>query len=256
MNTAATAGFGDAEAYEQVMGQWSRRLAPLLIRFGGLSDGDRVLDVGSGTGSLSFTVPEISNVSEVIGIDLTDSFVEFARGRNADPRISFQTADARALPFENNSFDRVFSMLVLQFIPDAARAVAEMRRVVRPGGTVTAAVWDNFGLPHIRLIAHIAAVLDPSVDRNRLSQQLTVANEMAELWHELGFWQVEQTSLMIRMEYSCFDDYWMPFTRGEGPPGQLIANLSDNIRSALTDHLRNAYLSDRPYGLRSIPCVA
>ena len=147
-------------------------------------------------------------------------------------------------------------MLVLQFIPDAARAVAEMRRVVRPGGTVTAAVWDNFGLPHIRLIWDIAAVLDPSVERKRPLEPLTVATEMAELWRELGFWQVEQTSLMIRMEYSCFDDYWTTFTRGEGPIGQLIASLSDNIRSALTDHLRNAYLSGRPDGPRSMPCVA
>jgi ubiquinone/menaquinone biosynthesis C-methylase UbiE len=256
-NTAAAAGFGDADAYKQVMGRWSRHLAPLLIRFGGLSDGDRVLDVGCGTGSLTLTLPEIANVASVTGIDQTNSFVEFARGRNTDPRISFQTADARTLPFENNSFDRVFSMLVLQFIPDAARAVAEMYRVVRPGGTVTAAVWDNFGEPYIgRLIAHIAAVLDPSVDRNRLTQPLTVANEMAELWRELGFWQVEQTSLMIRMEYSCFDDAWTPFTRGEGPVGQLIASLSDNIRAALTDHLRNAYLSGCPDGPRSIPCVA
>jgi ubiquinone/menaquinone biosynthesis C-methylase UbiE len=256
INTAATAGFGDAEAYEQVMGRWSRSLAPLLIRFGGLSDGDRVLDVGCGTGSLTFTLPEIANVASVTGIDLTESFVEFARGRNTDPRISFQTADARALPFENNFFDRGFSMLVLQFIPDAARAVAEMRRVVRLGGTVTAAVWDNFGLLHIRLLVEIAAVLDPSVDRRGLSQSLTVSNEMAELWRELGFQHVEQTSLLIRMEYSCFDDYWTPFTRGEGPPGQLMASLSDNIRSALTDHLRNAYLAGRPDGPRSFPCVA
>jgi hypothetical protein len=147
-------------------------------------------------------------------------------------------------------------MLVLQFIPDSARAVAEMRRVVRPGGTVTAAVWDSFGLPHILLLAHIAAVLDPSMDRKRLSQSLTASNEMAELWRELGFQHVEQTSLLIRMEYSCFDDSWMPFTRGEGPLGSIVANLSDNIRSAVTEHLRNAYLSGRPDGPRSIPCVA
>src|SRR5271166_4821587 len=125
------AGFQDADAYEQAMGRWSRRLAPLMIRFGGLSDDDRVLDVGCGTGSLSFTLPEIANVAGVTGIDLTEPFVEFARARNTDPRISFQQADARVLPFEDNSFDRAFSMLVLQFIPDAARAVAEMRRVVR-----------------------------------------------------------------------------------------------------------------------------
>jgi len=71
-------------------------------------------------------------------------------------------------------------------------------------------------VPHIRLIVNIAAVLDPSVDWNKLWQPLTVANEMAELRRELGFWQVEQTSLLIPMEYSCFDDYWTPFTTGEG----------------------------------------
>jgi hypothetical protein len=113
-------------------------------------------------------------------------------------------------------------------------------------------------VPHMRLIADIAAVLDPSVDRKRLSQPLTALNpnEMAELWRGLGFRQVEQTSLLIQMEYSCFDDYWTPFTRGEGPLGQLVESLSDNIRSALTGHLRNAYLSGRPDGPRSIPCVA
>jgi ubiquinone/menaquinone biosynthesis C-methylase UbiE len=98
---------------------------------------------------LTFTLPEIANVASITGIDLTESFVEFARSRNTDRRISFQTADAHALPFENNSFDRAFFMLVLQFIPGAARAVAEMRRVVRHGGTVTAAVWDVYGgTPH------------------------------------------------------------------------------------------------------------
>ena len=124
----------DGDAYERVMGRWSRRLAPLLIRFGGLVDDDRVLDVGSGTGSLSFTLPEVANVASVAGIDQAAVYVAFARARgSADPRFSFRQADARALPFPAASFDRAFSMLVLQFIPDADRAVAEMCRVVRPG---------------------------------------------------------------------------------------------------------------------------
>src|SRR5689334_512682 len=124
-NTAARAGFQNAEAYERFMGRWSRRLAPLLVRFGGLSDGDRVLDVGCGTGSLTFSLPELANVASVTGVDLTPGFLDFARARNTDPRISFEQADARKLPFEDNSFDRAFSMLVLQFIPDAPRAAAE-----------------------------------------------------------------------------------------------------------------------------------
>ena len=256
-NTAAAAGFQNAEAYEQVMGRWSRRLAPLLIRFGGLSDGDRVLDVGCGTGSLTFALPQIANVGAVIGVDLTEPYVEFARARNTDPRLSFQSADARLLPFEANSFDRAFSMLVLQFIPDAPRAVAEMRRVVRPGGAVTAAVWDSFGgQPHVRLVFDIAAVLDPTVERKHLLRPLTAPNEMAALWRELGLLEVEQTSLPIRMEFACFDDYWTPFTQGEGPPGQLVASLSGPTRAALTDHVRRAYLAHKPDGLRSFACVA
>src|SRR5258708_10212993 len=255
-NTAAAAGFQNAEGYEKVMGRWSRRLAPLLIRFGGLSDGDRVLDVGCGTGSLTFTLPEIANVATVTGIDLTESFVEFARGRNTDPRISFQSANARVIPFEDNSFDRAFSMLVLQFIPDAQRAVAEMRRVVRPGGTVTAAVWDDYsGLPFLRLIWEIAAVLDPSIVRP-VFRPMSRPNEMATLWNELGLLDVEQTSLLIRMEFSSFDDYWIPFTRGEGSPGQFVASLSDGTRAALIEHVRRGYLCSQPDGPRSFACVA
>jgi ubiquinone/menaquinone biosynthesis C-methylase UbiE len=123
-NTATAAGFQNAEGYEKIVGRWSRRLAPLLIRFGGLSDGHRVLDVGCGTCTLIFTLPEIPNIAMAIGIDLTEGFVEFARTHNNDARINFEQGDARVLPFEDKSFDRAFSMLVLQFIPDAARAVA------------------------------------------------------------------------------------------------------------------------------------
>ena len=170
------------------MGRWSRRLAPLLIRFSGLADGDRVLDVGCGTGSLTFSLPQIAKVANVTGIDLTEAYVEFARSRNTIPHITFRTADARALPFEDNSFDRAFSMLVLQFIPDADRAVAEMRRVVQPGGTVTAAVWDSYGgMPHTRMIWDIAATLDPLVDR-RLFRPLSQPNEMAKSGGSLGWW--------------------------------------------------------------------
>jgi SAM-dependent methyltransferase len=255
-NPNATARFQNADAYELLMGRWSRRLAPLLIRFGGLADGDRVLDVGCGTGSLAFTLPEIANVEAVTGIDLTEPYLEFARARNADPKINFRQADAQALPFEDNSFDRAFSMLVLQFIPDAARAVAEMRRVVRHGGTVTAAIWDVYGgTPHTRLIWDIAGVLDPSIERP-LIRPLSAPNELAMLWAVLGFRDVEQTSLLIRADFSCFGDYWPPFTKGEGPPGLFVAGLSEATRSTLKEHLRLAYLANLPDGLRSFVCVA
>jgi SAM-dependent methyltransferase len=237
------------------MGRWSRRLAPLLIRFGGLSDGDRVLDVGCGTGSLTFTLPEIANVARVTGIDLTEGFIEFARAHNNDSRINFEQGDARVLPFEDNTFDRALSLLVLQFIPDAARAVAEMSRVVKPGGTVTAAVWDAYGgTPHTRMMWDIAATLDPSVERP-LFRPLSQPNEMAALWGELGLVNVEQTSLLIRMQFLGFDDYWLPLT-GEGPVAKFVGGLSASARATLMAHVRRAYLANLPDGPRSFACVA
>src|SRR5262249_16053926 len=136
------------------------------------------------------------------------------------------------------------------------RAVAEMKRVVRPGGTVTAAVWDDFsGLPHIRMIWDIAATLDPTIKRH-VFRPMSKPNEMATVWAELGLVDVEQTSLLIRMEFESFDDYWLPFTKGEGPPGQLLLSLSEAAKSRLTEHAKAGYLSGQPDGPRSFASVA
>ena len=163
---SVTNSFQDADRYERLMGRWSRRLAPLLIRFGGLADGDRVLDMGCGTGSLIFALPGFAEIASAAGIDLTESYIAAARARNTDARFTFDVGDACALPYPDSSFDRAFSLLVLHFIPEARKAVEEMRRVVRPGGTVTAAVWDNYGgQPFARILWDIAGVLDPTLER-------------------------------------------------------------------------------------------
>jgi SAM-dependent methyltransferase len=244
-----------ADSYEQAMGRWSRCLAPLLIRFGGVTDGDRVLDVGCGTGSLTFALPEVGNIASVAGIDQSEAFISHARAHNTDTRIAFHRGDARALPFGDASFDRALSMLVMQFIPDAPRAVAEMRRVVRPGGTVTAAVWDSYGgMTPTRMVQDIAAVLDPTFER-RLFRSLSAPDEMANAWREHGLVDVEQTSLLIRMEYSCFDDYWLPLT-AEGVVAQLVNRVSSAARTALTEQVRRAYCAELPDGPRSFAVVA
>jgi SAM-dependent methyltransferase len=150
----------DGDGYELQMGRWSRKLAPRIIEFASIVTATRVLDVGCGTGHLSFALARDFPLASVRGIDLSPAYIKHAQ-RNDEPRLEFQVRDACALPFPNDTFDHVFSMLALQFIPRAELAIREMRRVTRPGGTIVAATWDTRGgLVALRMIFDIAAVLE------------------------------------------------------------------------------------------------
>src|SRR5262245_26580234 len=140
-----TAMFSGAEAYERFMGRWSRRLAPPFIKFAGLKDGDRVLDVGSGTGALALVVLQEAPAGRVVGIDPSPAYIAHARTRAGGGRATFEEGDARRLRFPDASFDTALALLVVNFIPDRTAAVREMARVTRPGGVVAAAVWDYGG---------------------------------------------------------------------------------------------------------------
>lgn len=155
----------NADGYEQLMGRWSKELAPRFIEFAGISGGEKILDVGCGTGSLTFTLASFADLSEITAIDYSDIFVEETTRRNSDPRIVVRQADACALPFEEGTFDRALALLVLHFVPEASKAIAEMRRVVRPGGVVAAAVWDHFGgMSGMRMVIDtVAALSDAAV---------------------------------------------------------------------------------------------
>ena len=145
MSTSSTFAASDGNEYEFQMGRWSRKLAELFLDFVGTANGEDVLDVGCGTGNLAFAVDRRIQAKTIKGIDFSSAYVDNAETRNDSEVISFQVADATALPFPDLSFDRVLSMLVLFFVPDAKRAVSEMFRVARPGATVAATLWDLRG---------------------------------------------------------------------------------------------------------------
>lgn len=250
----------NAAGYEQLMGRWSRRLAPLFINFAGLADGEKVLDVGCGTGSLTFALAEAADLAEIAAIDYSPVFVEAAARRNTDPRISIRQADACALPYDDGTFDRALALLVLHFVPAAAQAVAEMRRVVRPGGVVAAAVWDHLGgMPGMRMMVDTVAALSEGGRRLReryCFQPMMQPGEMKQTFVEQGFVDVVETQLMIRMDYQSFDDFWAPIAAGEGPLGQYVATLDETERMRIGAAVRDAYQAGRPDGPRSFANVA
>lgn len=250
----------NAAAYEQLMGRWSKKLAPLLIDFAGLAERERILDVGCGAGSLTVALAGKADLSEIVAIDYSSVFVEEATRRNNDPRVKILQADACDLPFEDGAFDRSFALLVLHFVADAGKAVAEMRRVVRHGGVVAAAVWDHFGgMPGMRMMVDTVAALSEGGRqlRNRFCfQPMMQPGEMKRTFVEQGLLEVTETELMIRMDYQSFDDYWAPIGAGEGPLGKYVAQLDPTERSRAETPVRDAYEAGRPDGPRSFANVA
>ncbi|RUT98993.1 class I SAM-dependent methyltransferase [Mesorhizobium sp. USDA-HM6] len=250
----------EASGYEQLMGRWSRRLAPLFIDFAGVAAGEKILDVGCGTGSLTFELAKSAGLAEIQAIDFSAVFVEAARRRNTDPRITISQADATALPFADNAFDRALALLVLHFVPEAGKAVSEMRRVVRPGGVVAAVVWDHLGgMPGMRMMIDTVAALSESGRQMRTRycfQPMMQPGEMKRTFVEQGLADVTETELMIRMDYENFDDYWAPIGAGEGPLGKFMTTLDGTERARTEAAVRDAYEAGRPDGPRSFANVA
>ena len=242
--------FFDAAAYERFMGRWSRRLAPLLIDFAGVREGDRVLDVGSGTGSLALELTATRRV-EVVGIDPSAAFIEHARTRAAGRAVRFDLGDAEALPYESASFDTCLALLVINHIPDPRKAASEMRRVTRRGGRIASAVWDyGEGMTMLRAFWDAAVALDPAAEpRHERHMPYCRRNQLSTLWAESGLQEIEETALVIPMEFASFDALWAPFLKGQGPGGAYVASLTPDRRQALRERLRqelSAGDSDQP----------
>jgi SAM-dependent methyltransferase len=250
----------DAAGYEQLMGRWSRRLALPFIDFAGLADGEKILDVGCGTGSLTFALAKAADLSQIEAIDFSPVFVAEAIRRNTDSRINIQQADACDLPFGDGMFDRALALLVLHFIPEAGKAVAEMRRVVRTGGVIAATVWDHYGgMPGMRMMVDTVAALSEGGRQFRSRycfQPMMGPGEMKRTFVEQGLLDVAETQLMIRMDYENFDDYWAPIAAGEGPLGKFVASLDATERARADAAVRDAYEAGRPDGPRTFANVA
>jgi SAM-dependent methyltransferase len=234
--------WNQGDPYERYVGRWSRLVAEPFVRGLGMPSALRWLDVGCGTGALASTLLAVAGPKEVIAVEPSEGFLALARARLGD-KATLLPGHASALPLPDASVDVVVSGLVLNFVPDLPAALAEMKRVVAPGGTIAAYVWDYAqGMELMRHFWDAAVSLDAQARaldegvRFPLCQPaaLTAAFEGGDLT------DVSVAPLTISTPFQSFDDYWSPFLGGQGPAPAYACSLDEPSRSALRNRLRKS----------------
>lgn len=230
--------FDDAAAYDYLMGRWSHIVGGRFLDWLAPPAGLRWLDVGCGSGAFTQLVLQHAAPGAIVGVDPAPAQVEHARQQM--PRAEFRVADAMALPFTVGSFDVVASALVINFVPDSIKAFAEMRRVLRPRGTVAGYLWARSGAENLSPFAPIERGLESigaEVLRPPRRPESTPEGARAAL-QGAGFADIAVTTLEASRSFRDFDDYWDTHCMPIAPPGKSIAALTDAARAQLRDTMR------------------
>jgi SAM-dependent methyltransferase len=238
--------FSGPRAYERFMGRWSRDVATALVRFADVRDGDGVLDVGTGIGSVVDAVTALAPASRIVGLDPATAYVAYARRTHNGAGTRFVIGDGQDIPFDDGAFDRTLSLLALNFMPDPQKAAAEMMRVTRRGGILASAVWDyGDGMQMLRVFWNAAIALRPADERlDERHMRLCRHGEVTALWRSLGLRDVTEGTLTIRTPFAGFDDYWAPFLQKQGPAGHYVAMLAPGDRESLRRELQRRLVGD------------
>jgi SAM-dependent methyltransferase len=233
--------FDDGAAYEDFMGKWSQIAGDTFLQWLAPSPRLRWADVGCGNGAFTEMLVERCAPIEVQGIDPSEEQVAFARTRLAGSAARFQVGDAMALPFADAAFDAAVMALVIFFVPDPVKGVAEMARVVRPGGSVSAYAWDMLGggFPFAAVSQEMATLgapllLPPSVEASRIET-------MRALWQDAGLVEVEARPIEVQRTFADFDDFWRIAQTGPRvapriaamAPGDVVL-LKERLRARLS----------------------
>ena len=224
------------DAYDSFMGRYSRPLATVFADFVGVAPGQRALDVGCGPGALTGVLVDRLGADHVAAFDPSDQFVEACR--SANPGVDVRAGRAEAVPFGDASFDVAAAQLVLHFVSDPVGAAGEMRRVVRPGGTTAACVWDfEGGMAMLRHFWDAALTVDPGAPDEARVMSYGRSGETAELFATAGLEDVSETVLEVAAGYADFEELWTSFLGGVGPAGAYLVSLGGAQRAAVEAEL-------------------
>lgn len=233
--------WAQGDPYEAYVGRWSRAVAREFLRFLRVPERREWLDVGCGTGALAQTIVERAAPATVVGIDRSEGFVANARRRVGDPRARFGIGNAQALPVAGGAFDAVVSGLVLNFVPEPARMLAEMVRATRPGGTVALYVWDYAGAMEImRRFWDAAKAIDPAAAAQDEGARFPMCapGPLATLFRDAGLAEIATFAIDVPTVFRDFDDYWSPFLGGQGPAPGYAVSLPGERRDELRERIR------------------
>lgn len=231
------------EAYDRYVGRWSRRVAPVFLDWLPMRAGAAWLDVGCGTGALSAAVLEHAAPGRVIGVDPSAGFLRVAEQALGD-RVELMEGDAAHLPVADASVDAAVAALVLNFVPDVPAALAECRRVLRPGGVMAGYVWDYAeGMELIRAFFDAAVEVDPDAAAIDEGARFSICHPepLAAAFAAAGYRDVEVRGIEVETRFAHLDDLWTPFLGGQGvAPAYLMSRppeLRERIRSRLAARL-------------------
>ena len=219
----------DEESYDDFMGRYAVLLAPLFAEFAGVRDGQRVLDVGAGTGALTREL--MARGAEVVAAEPSPEFTRALRARF--PTIEVHEAPAEKLPLADESFDTALAQLVVAFMADAGEAMRELSRVAE---RVAICMWGVEEVDMFAAIDRTARVI--GADRaERNAQRFRKPQELYDLLLGVGLKNIESAELDVTASYADFDDFWHALSRQVGPAGAWLTRLDERQRALVQDEL-------------------
>lgn len=246
--------FHDGAAYERLMGRWSQQVGQPFLEWLALPPRLTWLDVGCGNGAFSEMIRSHDPTATLTGLDPAAGQIAYARHRKGTEGVTFLTGDAQDLPFADASFDVAVMALVIAFVPDPARALREMTRVTRPGGTVATYMWDlPQGVPLAPL--HRALAELGHISPQPPSAGVASTAGLAGLWRDAGLVEVAAKQITIPVTFDDLDDFWQSNVQFIGPLGQVLRDLPQTGRDELRARLGQILPTDTQ-GRIAYPAVA